>query len=130
MVKRGIWVILASMLIVACSKTGPTESISIATSLSDNGTMSMTFTIEFPDRDSHADFLENLQKIKYALTLMFSNYRSDELTNIGISNNTIKRLLSSRFNVNYDKVKIDDYDVRDKFNKKAKKQTVFTGQGK
>ena len=61
---------------------------------------------------------------------MFRSYRSDELTNIGISNNTIKRLLSSRFNVRYEKVKIEDYDVRDKFNIKAKKQTVFTSQGK
>ena len=130
MVKRGIWIVLASLLIVACSKSRPTESISIATPLSDNGSMTLTFTIEFPDAESHAYCVENLQKIKYALALMFSSYRSDELTNIGISNNTIKRLLSSRFNVRYDTVKIEDYDVRDKYNKKAKQQTVFSSQVK
>ncbi|MBU0991264.1 MAG: hypothetical protein KJ737_02120 [Proteobacteria bacterium] len=124
--KTAVLIAIASLMMLSCGKQNLKDTMSISAILGDNGSLAMTFDIEFPDQESRAFFRENSDKIKYALTLTFKSYNSDELTNRGISNNTIKKLISSRFKINYSKITINEYDVRDSSNQKAKKKTVFS----
>ena len=118
--------IMAGFVFISCGGEASKESLRIATPLADKGYIDMTLTLEFADPEDHRLFIDNQDKIRYALILMFKGYNATDLVNRGLSNNSIKKLLSSRFHVALASMKIDAYDLRDAKNNKVKKKSILT----
>ncbi len=80
---------------MACGKPKIKHSMNISNILADNGSLTMSVDILFnnEDQDEYEKFLKNVDQIKFAFDLMFKAYKSDEILNKGISNNTMKKIL-------------------------------------
>lgn len=118
-------ILILSFIICACAKPKPKYSMNVSTGLADKGSLQIALDIEFQNKEDLKIFKKNSGKIKYALRMMFSGYPSNELVNKGITNNTVQKLFTSRFNLEFHKVTITNFVVKDAKGEKVTKKTVF-----
>lgn len=91
-------------------------SVDAAATLKDRQHMALTISIEFENRSGVAEALKKKQKIKYAVSLIFREYTTDQIMNMNKStmNATAAAILDKTLDAPIKSVKVSGISVGDK----------------
>lgn len=104
--------ILFPILFVCCSKN-PVFSFDISSRLLGGGKVSMVVDVEFQDPSGIEELKQQLEKIKYALYLVFSRKSAEEMTKLGEQKtaNSISQILRRHLNQKANAVRVRQFRI-------------------